>query len=362
MGQLQELRTYNTFDYSQEVLKEGLEKHNKIFLKGILQKANTLNQNGRIYSREVLEREIRNYQKFIVENRALGELDHPDSCVPTGSEIYTIDGWKKIEDVIEGEMVLTINPETETVTFQPVKQTIDQEYSGDLVHIQNNKSMDFLFSPNHRVMMWDRNNKTFFASAKDILDGNVKQLSKCAMKFSSKGTCMTHTSKSMSFDSRFTRITAEKYTGHIHCVVTKNQTWLLRQNGKVCWTGNSVVALKNVSHIIREAHFEGDNVVGTLEVLDKVPSGAILKGLVESEVKLGISSRGVGSTKKDGDYDVVQSDFQLIAFDMVSDPSTPEAFMLPEGRSRTLSQKDLREIFNRSDRIDRILNEILYNK
>ena len=50
-------------------------------MKGILQKADTLNQNGRIYPLQVLEREVRNYQKFILENRAVGELDHPDSSV-----------------------------------------------------------------------------------------------------------------------------------------------------------------------------------------------------------------------------------------------------------------------------------------
>ena len=52
-----------------------------MLMKGILQKSETVNQNGRIYPRVILDREIRNYQKFIKENRALGELDHPDSSV-----------------------------------------------------------------------------------------------------------------------------------------------------------------------------------------------------------------------------------------------------------------------------------------
>ena len=64
------------------MIKETREKNGgKMMMKGILQKADTLNQNGRIYPIDILEREIRNYQKFIVENRALGELDHPDSSV-----------------------------------------------------------------------------------------------------------------------------------------------------------------------------------------------------------------------------------------------------------------------------------------
>lgn len=205
------LNTYDVFDYKviTEVVKPATiaedSKGNKIevpavkkvMMKGVLQKADTLNQNGRIYPTNILEREVRNYQKFIMENRALGELDHPDS---------------------------------------------------------------------------------------------------------------------------------------------------------------SVVNLKNVSHIIREAYLESGVVYGTAEILD-TPSGKILQSLVESGVKLGISSRGVGSTRKQGDYYVVQDDFQLICWDYVSEPSTPGAFMIPEGKR--INEGDLKKIFNKSDRIDRVLNDIL---
>jgi hypothetical protein len=198
MKDLRLLNSYEIFDYSPSTIKESREKNEgKILMKGILQKADTLNQNGRIYPIDVLQREVRNYQKFIVENRALGELDHPDS---------------------------------------------------------------------------------------------------------------------------------------------------------------SVVNLKNVSHIVREAYLENGVVYGTVEILD-TPSGKILQSLVESGVKLGISSRGVGSTKKQGDYFVVQDDFQLICWDYVSEPSTPGAFMLPEGRR--IESGELQKVFNKSDRIDRILNDIL---
>jgi len=170
----------------------------KYIMKGILQKADTLNQNGRIYPLSVLEREVRNYQKFIIENRAMGELDHPDT---------------------------------------------------------------------------------------------------------------------------------------------------------------SVVNLKNASHLVKEAYIKNGTVYGTVEILDKTPSGAILKGLIDSGVKLGISSRGVGSTKKQGEYYVVQDDFQLICWDFVSEPSTPGAFMLPEGKQ--INEVELRKLLSKSDRIDRTLNEIL---
>jgi len=195
---LQLLREWCAFSVDQATIKESREMHDgKLMLKGIIQRANTLNQNGRIYPLSILEREIMNYQKIIQENRALGECDHPDS---------------------------------------------------------------------------------------------------------------------------------------------------------------SVVELKNVSHIVREARMDGDSVFGVIEILD-TPAGKIIQNLIESGVTLGISSRGVGSTRRDGDTQVVQDDFQLICFDMVSEPSTPGAYMLREGKE--VNRKDLDKFFTKSDKIDRIFNDIL---
>ncbi len=192
------LTEYSVFEYTPEMIKEAVEENDgKLVMTGILQKANTLNQNGRVYPLPILQREIINYQKFIHEGRSLGELDHPDS---------------------------------------------------------------------------------------------------------------------------------------------------------------SVVELKNVSHIVRAAHMEGDIVMGTVEILP-TPAGRILRSLVESGVKLGISSRGVGSTKRQGDTQVVQDDFQLICWDFVSEPSTPGAFMITEGRD--ITDDELKKFFTKSDRIDRIVNSIL---
>ena len=76
------LTEWTPFEYNAETIKESRELNGgKIIMKGILQKADTLNQNGRVYPLPILEREIRNYQKFIKESRALGECDHPDSSV-----------------------------------------------------------------------------------------------------------------------------------------------------------------------------------------------------------------------------------------------------------------------------------------
>lgn len=190
-----------TFEYDRDLVLEQAENTpGKLIMKGVLQKANTLNQNGRVYPLDILRREVQNYQRFIEEGRALGELDHPDT---------------------------------------------------------------------------------------------------------------------------------------------------------------SVVELKNVSHVIREAHMDGDVCYGTLEVLD-TPNGQILKSLVESGIKIGISSRGVGSTRSEGGHQVVQDDFQLICWDIVSEPSTPGAFVMKEGRD--LSDEEIRQVqayFGKDHRIDRALNSIL---
>ena len=198
MSALKLITEWSAWEYDKEkTINEASSNGGRYIMRGILQKANTLNQNGRVYPIDILEREVRNYQKFIAENRALGELDHPDS---------------------------------------------------------------------------------------------------------------------------------------------------------------SVVELKNASHIVREAYMQGDICYGSVEILD-TPSGKILKSLVDSGVTLGISSRGVGSTRKEGDYQVVQDDFQLICWDFVTEPSTPGAFMMKEGKE--INESDLNRHFTKSDRIDRIFNDII---
>ena len=110
-----------------------------------------------------------------------------------------------------------------------------------------------------------------------------------------------------------------------------------RAMGELDHPESSVVNLQNVSHNVREMHFEGDNLLGTVEVLG-TPSGNILKELFKSGIKLGISSRGMGSVETvnedNGDQSQeVQDDFELIAFDFVSNPSTHGAFMYPMNES-----------------------------
>lgn len=207
---LQLLQEWYPLEYTPELIVESRDKNGgRLVLRGVLQKADTLNQNGRVYPLPILEREVRNYQKFIEERRAIGELDHPST---------------------------------------------------------------------------------------------------------------------------------------------------------------SVVELRNGSHIVTEATLEDGVVYGTIEVLDKLPMGKILAGYIEHGVKIGISSRGVGSTTNEGGHQTVNDDFQLICWDMVAEPSTPGAFMLNEGKVildgaghviGNPSYAAFDEAFDRSDRISRIVSDIL---
>lgn len=196
-------------EFNGEIIKEEKDSYengkSKLVMKGVLQRADTINQNGRIYPKSILEKELRNYQKLIRDRRALGALDHTDS---------------------------------------------------------------------------------------------------------------------------------------------------------------SIIELTTVSHLVTEAWMDGDVVYGKVEILP-TEHGGTLRNLVEAGVTVGISSRGVGSTKSDhSGNQIVQEDFQLICWDFVSEPSTPGAFMMKEGRDLTNQDvKDLRDFFNKGDRVDRVINDILdWNK
>jgi len=109
-----------------------------------------------------------------------------------------------------------------------------------------------------------------------------------------------------------------------------------RALGELDHPDSSVVNLNNVSHNVLDMKFQGDDLVGTVEVLS-TPAGNILKELFKSGIKLGISSRGMGSVKEvmreGGNTVEVQPDFELIAFDFVSNPSTHGAFLSPVNES-----------------------------
>ena len=134
-----------------------------------------------------------------------------------------------------------------------------------------------------------------------------------------------------------------------------------RAMGELDHPESSVVNLANVSHNVKEMHWEGDNLLGEVEVLS-TPSGNILKELFKSGIKLGISSRGMGSveTVSEGgeQSQEVQPDFELIAFDFVSNPSTHGAFMYPSGMNESVDLENKNSINSKDTKIESIINDI----
>ena len=126
-----------------------------------------------------------------------------------------------------------------------------------------------------------------------------------------------------------------------------------RACGELDHPDDSVVNLKNVSHMVVDCWWEGKDVMGKMKILD-TPSGQTVKGLINSGVKLGISSRGLGSVRESMGKTVVESDFQLICFDIVSEPSTPDAFVYPENKSAPIRMRE-----NKQNKIDNLFTKIL---
>ena len=127
-----------------------------------------------------------------------------------------------------------------------------------------------------------------------------------------------------------------------------------RSLGELDHPESSVVNLKNVSHLIRDYNWDGDNVMGVIEILP-TPSGNILKELIKNGVTVGVSSRGMGSLQDVGGVMEVQDDFELLCWDFVSTPSNPGSFMsvLQEGKETVTYDYT---------NVNKIIHEILCSK
>lgn len=124
-----------------------------------------------------------------------------------------------------------------------------------------------------------------------------------------------------------------------------------RATGELDHPSYEEIRLQNVSHLLEKAWWKDDELWGEILVLP-TPMGNILKALIESNVKVGISSRALGEVNTTSEGDMVEN-MQLICFDIVQNPSTKNAFMMKE------SQATIRDIVTRPDMINRKIAEIL---
>ena len=116
---------------------------------------------------------------------------------------------------------------------------------------------------------------------------------------------------------------------------------------------SAVVSLKNASHVVKELWWEGEDLMGKVELLN-TPSGNIVKAIIEGGHTIGISSRGTGSVEQTNEGTLmVQPDFELVCWDFVSNPSTQGAFM------NRVSLNEGKQIVGKYDKLDSIINNIL---
>jgi hypothetical protein len=171
-----------------------------------------------------------------------------------------------------------------------------------------------------------------------------------------------------SFNIKKTTVENEK----IACVSVPNSNFYVMVNGKAHWTGNSsTVSLHNISHIIRKMWWgEGENehvLYGQLEIItspgymkDGVVSmvGDKIIEYLKRGVRLGISSRGVGTLKEVHGENLVQDDFELVCFDLVATPSTPGAYLFPEKNQLTIGENIITEKEPINENNKKIVNEL----
>ena len=127
-----------------------------------------------------------------------------------------------------------------------------------------------------------------------------------------------------------------------------------RSLGELDHPDDSVINLKNASHMVTSLWWEGKDLMGKIKCLS-TPSGKILEALINDGVKIGISSRGLGSVHESQGKTIVEDDFQLICFDIVSEPSTQGAYMM-------MNESKEKQIWSKADRINRLLNDIVGDK
>jgi Prohead core protein serine protease len=144
------------------------------------------------------------------------------------------------------------------------------------------------------------------------------------------------TAKNIYLDRRFLHITEVNHTGRIYCLSTEYGNFYMEQDGHSFWTGNSdsIIHLANASHLITKLWWEGNVLMGEGEVLN-TPSGKVLKSLIESGLRVGVSSRGVGNGQVNNEgVLVIGESYKLITFDMVADPSCQGTFQTKVSASK----------------------------
>lgn len=316
----------------------------------VFQKFGVKNANGRIYPEEVLKKEVEKYQQAIAERRAYGECYTPDA------EVLTENGWVSIADVKEGDKVFTLNTETNKIEIQSVTRKIEYEHDGKMIHLKG-KEIDDIVTPEHGYPIYNFNREFIgFYTATDILNNRIPDQKHCIIpklknieRHPEKIHNIENLNRKTSYSpaegirlhERFLEIEEIDYKGDVMCIEVPNHTWYVRQNNKTHWSKNcnhpdsTAIDVGRICLNIVELHWEGKTLVGQMEIpiteafrrtgaitclADQV-AHFLLRGL-----KLGVSSRGIGNVEQKYGSTIV-TEYELICWDLVSQPSTPGAWI-----------------------------------
>ena len=234
------IREFYGFKPDTNLIFEAEEQNKPIIMSGILQKANTLNRNGRVYPYDILRREATNYMKLVEEGLAGGE------CVPAGTEIFTKNGWIKIEDAVKGDEIFTLDYKKNLLEIQPVTHTIKKMYNDQMVHIYNSKNLDMMVTKKHKIVLWDRNDIPYVLTAEELYDKIKQKDSKISHSYikgfdSVKKDLLKYYNKTTikhSLAFNITNAELVNFNDNVYCVSVPNKTWLMKYNGSISFTHN----------------------------------------------------------------------------------------------------------------------------
>lgn len=343
-----------------ESLMDGTSKAkslpNPFVVSAVFQKFGIENANGRVYPESILKREVEKYQEKIKSRTAYGECYTPDA------ECLTAEGWKPLTEIKVGNSIATLNSKTNEVEYQEVTHIINNEWDGVLYHIYGSNINDTV-TPNHGFPIYVIQNtmgksqeSVFygFKTASEIesvvkIDGDsdIDDLYyiPCEEKLSTE---KYSTDKRVYLNKRHITVEKVPYKGNVMCVEVPNHIWFVKQGGKSHWTKNcnhpesSTIDLSRIAMNIIELHWEGHTLVGKLElpITDGFRNLGIVSNcadqvaqLILSGLKVGVSSRALGSVTQVMDKLVVGDDLELVCWDCVSQPSTPNAWIEPNSEN-----------------------------
>ena len=367
----------------EKTIKEGIGDGewyvpNPFVVDAVFQKFGVKNANGRIYPENVLKKQVELYQQKIDERRALGECYKPDALV------LTENGWLRLENVKEGQNVLTLNVETMETEYFPIIRKIEKDFNGNLITLKTRKKymredigINDSVTPKHKFPVFKKNEENGNFEYVDSFE--AEELSSIQGYIPLNLRPYNHSFKASNGDElEFANIEditfgTDEYNGKVMCIEVENHTWYVMCDGKCHWTNNcnhpaeSTIDLSRISHNIIELHWEGRTLVGKMEL--NVTEGFRKQGIISSRgdevanlllngYKIGVSSRGVGSVEqKLGQY-VVGDDFELICWDVVSEPSTPNAFIAVHGEEELRPWVENDETKNFKTPINEKINKI----